>query len=156
MPNNGVPVDPISLHVIAEGGEVRETIRRPLTIGRNLTAAASCGSFATHREGAIRLALRKLHVRWWHASEHVMKRFLDRVGVAEKVLQLIPEIVQTCKICRKWAKLGPDNVCSVEIPDKFNDQVECDLLFVRKHINFHMICRCTRWHAARVIPDKKR
>ena len=66
--------------------------------------------FRTHREGAIRIALRKLHVRWWHASEHVMKRFLDRVGVADRVLQFIPEVVQTCKICREWAKSGPDNV----------------------------------------------
>ena len=111
--------------------------------------------FRTNREGAIRLSLRKLHVRWWHASEHVMKRFLDRVGVAERVLELIPEIVQTCKVCREWAKPGPDNVCSVEIPDKFNDQVECDLLFVHKYIIFHMLCRCTRWHAARVIPNKE-
>jgi len=55
-----------------------------------------------------------------------MKRFLDRVGVAERVLQWIPEIVQTCKICREWAKPGPDNVCSVVVPDKFNDQVECE------------------------------
>ena len=69
-------------------------------------------------------------------------------------MQLIPEVVQTYKICREWAKFGPDNVCSVEIPDKINDQVECDLLFVRKHIIFHMICRCTRWHATRSIPDK--
>ena len=83
-----------------------------------------------------------------------MRRFLDRVGVSDRVLELIPEIVQTCKVCREWAKPGPDNVCSVEIPDKFNDQVECDLLFVRKHIIFHMLCRCTRWEATRLIPDK--
>ena len=110
--------------------------------------------FRTNREGAIRLSLRKLHVRWWHASEHVMRRFLDRVGVSDKVLDLIPEIVQTCKVCREWAKPGPDNVCSVEIPDKFNSQVECDLIFIRKHIVFHMLCRCTRWQATREIPNK--
>ena len=110
--------------------------------------------FRTNREGAIRLALRKLHVRWWHASEHVMRRFLERVGVSEKVLQFIPSTVQTCKVCREWTKPGPDSVCSVEIPDRFNEQVECDLLFVHKHIIFHMLCRCTRWHASRIVPDK--
>ena len=51
-------------------------------------------------------------------------------------------------------KPGPDNVCSVDIPDTFNKQVECDLLFVNKHIIFHMLCRCTRWHAGAVIPHK--
>ena len=53
-----------------------------------------------------------------------------------------------------WAKPGPDNQCSVDIPDTFNKQVECDLLFVHNHIIFHMLCRCTRWHAGAVIPDK--
>ena len=83
-----------------------------------------------------------------------MKRFLDRVGVSQKVLDMIPDVVHTCKVCREWTKLGPDNVCSIEIPDKFNDQVECDLLFIHRHVIFHMLDRCTRWHAARVVPDK--
>jgi hypothetical protein len=83
-----------------------------------------------------------------------MTKLLDRVGVPQRVLDLIPEIVQTCQVCRTWAKPGPDHACSVEIPDKFNEQVECDLLFIEKHIIFHMMDRCTRWHAARLIPDK--
>ena len=110
--------------------------------------------FRTDQPGAIRLSLRKLHVRWWHASTSVMTKFLDRVGVPQRVLDLIPETVQTCQVCRTWAKPGPDHSCSVEIPDKFNEQVECGLLFVEKHIMFHMLDRCTRWHAARLIPDK--
>ena len=55
--------------------------------------------FRTDRQSAIRLSLRELHVRWWHASEHTMKKFLERVGVSDKVLSLIPEIVHTCKVC---------------------------------------------------------
>ena len=84
--------------------------------------------FRTKRESAIRLSLRKLHVRWWHASEHTMKRFLQHVGVEDRVLDLIPEIVHTCSVCRQWAKLGPSNACSVDLADAFNQQVECDLL----------------------------
>ena len=83
-----------------------------------------------------------------------MRRFLDRVGVPERVLELIPEICQTCRVCREWAKPGPAHATNTEIPDQFNVQVECDLLFVRKTIVFHMLDRCTRWHATRVIPDK--
>ena len=111
--------------------------------------------FRTNRESAIRLSLRKLHTRWWHASEHTMRRFLERVGVAQKVLDLIPEVVQTCRVCREWAKPGPSNACSVELPDKFNHQVECDLLFVHKFVIFHLIDRCTRWHAASIVPNKE-
>ena len=110
--------------------------------------------FRTNREGAIRLSLRKLHTRWWHASEHTSKRSLDRVGVSQRVLDIIPEIVQTCRVCREWAKPGPSNSSNVEIADTFNLQVECDLIFIHKFIMFHMIDRCTRWHAAMVIPNK--
>ena len=60
--------------------------------------------FRTNRESAIRLSLRKLHVRWWHAQADTMKRFLDRVGVAQKVLDLIPDTVATCSVCRARAK----------------------------------------------------
>ena len=84
-----------------------------------------------------------------------MNRFLERLGVAQKVFDLIPEIVNTCRVCRTWAKPGPSNSCSVDVPDTFNKQVECDLLFVHKHIIFHMLDRCTRWHAAQVIPNKE-
>ena len=103
--------------------------------------------FRTSRTSAIRFSLRKLHVRRWHASEHTMCRFLERVGVSEAVLKLIPEVCQTCNVCRTWAKPGPSNACSVSLTDAFNQQVECDLLFVHKHIVFHMLDRCTRWHA---------
>ena len=83
-----------------------------------------------------------------------MRRFLERVGVPDAILNLIPEICDTCKVSRMWAAPGPNNVCSVDIPDTFNKQVECDLLFIHKYIIFHMLDRCTRWHAGALVPDK--
>ena len=53
------------------------------------------------------------------------------------------------------AKPGPSNASNIEIADTFNHQVEADLLFVDSYVIFHFIDRCTRWHAAMVIPDKK-
>ena len=32
--------------------------------------------------------------------------------------------------------------------------MECDILFVYNQSVFHMLDRCTRWHATAVIPDK--
>ena len=84
-----------------------------------------------------------------------MQRFLDRVGVPQKVLDLVPEIVHTCRVCREWAKPGPSNASNIEVSDTFNQQVECVLLFIHKHVIFHMVDRCTRWHAAKVIPNKE-
>ena len=103
----------------------------------------------------MRLSLRKLHARWWHASEHTMRRFLERVGVAQMVLDLIPSNVHTCRVCREWAKPGPSNASNVEIANTFNQQVECDLILIKRITIFHKVDRCTRWHAAIVIPDRE-
>ena len=83
-----------------------------------------------------------------------MKRFLDRVGVSQKVLDLIPDTVATCSVCRAWAKPGPSNACNIDLPDTFNQQVECDLVFIHKFTILHLLDRCTRWEAGVVIPDK--
>ena len=53
------------------------------------------------------------------------------------MLKMIPDIVDTCAACRKWAKPLPDAQTSVEIVDAFNVQVECDLMFVHKYIIMH-------------------
>ena len=83
-----------------------------------------------------------------------MRKMLERCGVAEETSKMLPEICQTCKVCREWARPGPSNASNVEIADTFNAQVECDLIFIHKFIIFHMIDRCTRWHAAMVVPGK--
>jgi hypothetical protein len=46
-------------------------------------------------------------------------------------------------------------VASVELADTFNQQVEADLMFVYHYIIFHMIDRCTRWHAACLVDSKE-
>ena len=70
------------------------------------------------------------------------------------MLDLIPEIVNTCNVCRELSKPGPCNACSVDLADKFNQQVECDLLLLHKRVIFHMLDRCTPWHAV-VITEKE-
>ena len=110
--------------------------------------------FKTDRPGAIRISLRKLHSRWGHASVMMMTRFLRHVGVPQRVLDLIPETVQMCQLCRAWTKPGPGHVSCTQNSDRFNEHVECSLFFIdQQHIIFHMLDRCTRWHTARPIPD---
>ena len=108
----------------------------------------------TSNEGAIRFSLRELHVRWGHASPHATKRMLERVGVADEVLKMIQEVTDTCKVCRQWANPCPSRASNIEAA--VNVQVECDLIFIHKHIIFHMIDRCTRWHTAAIIENKEK
>ena len=69
-------------------------------------------------EDARRRILRKLHIRWWHAGAQAMQRLLDRAGVPKQVIDIIPSIVDTCKVCRAWTRPLPASVASVDIPDE--------------------------------------
>ena len=86
-----------------------------------------------------KVTLRKLHIRWWHASSSSMHKLLDRAGIPNRVLELIPSIVQTCAACRSWSKPQPENVTNVNLPDRFNHQCEADLMFVYDVIVFHIL-----------------
>ena len=105
--------------------------------------------------GQCRLTLRKLHLRWWHAQTTPMQKLLKKAGAPEEIIDMVPDIVDTCAACRTWSKPLPDAQASVEIADTFNYQVECDLLFVYKYIVFHAVDRCTRWHQAVVVENRK-
>ena len=69
-------------------------------------------------------------------------------------LSLIAPIVDTCRVCRAWGRPLPKAVASLEVAGRFNDQVECDLLFVERLIICHLVCRCIRWRAGDFVPDK--
>ena len=85
-----------------------------------------------------RLSLIKLHLRWWHAGAATMHRILQHAGVPKEVLNLLPGTVHTCASCRAWAKPTPASVASAELADRFNQQVEVDLMFVFSYIIFRV------------------
>ena len=43
---------------------------------------------------------------------------------------------------------------SISLPGKFNEEVECDLFFYKKHIVFGIIDRCIRYANGLEIPNK--
>ena len=77
----------------------------------------------------VRAALRRLHMRWYHAGIQQMERLLSLVGVPSTAMQLIPSIVDTCRICRTWAPRAPDTRIATRTTIRFNQCVQCDLLF---------------------------
>ena len=64
-----------------------------------------------------RRLIRKLRIRWWHASAQAMTRLLEGAGVPKEALEIIPDIVDTCAACRTWSQPLPQSVASVIIPD---------------------------------------
>ena len=96
------------------------------------------------RPGVVRRCLRKLHIRWYHAPSKRMTTLLTAAGVPVDVLSQIPGVVATCGVCRARQRPGNRFVVSTKLPERFNRQVELDLLFVGTHVILHMIDRCIR------------
>ena len=117
-------------------------------VGRSLKALSTSTPNTQIRE------LRKLHLRWWHGSKEAMKRVLSAAGLPKEVLDKIPQVVDTCRECRKWAKPANETIPTLRMTTAFNEHVEADLMFYREHVIFHLICCGTRWHAATVIHSK--
>ena len=105
--------------------------------------------------GGARLLLRKLHIRLWHASAQSMSNPLKRVGMSQHILDMIPDIVNTCSACRAWVEPQPASIASVGLTETFNDQVEAYLICIYNFIVFHVVGRCTRWHATRLTSSKE-
>ena len=83
-----------------------------------------------------------------------MQTFLKRGGVPDTVLRMFPEVCSTCQVCREWQRPGNAHQTAVDLPDTFNQQAEGDIMFYEDHMTYHPLDRCTRWHAATVLPDK--
>ena len=115
-----------------------------------------------HRPNVARGALRRLHLKWFHASIDTMRRLLSLMGIPSDVMAMIPAIVDTCRICRQWARNAPAVRTALRIALRFNQAVQGDLLFysdetgtvVKDYIILHLICECIRFTVAEEIPDK--
>ena len=100
-------------------------------------------------------ALRRLHLRWFHASTSRMTGLLKAAGVSNAVLQRIAATVDSCKICRMWKAPGRRTMTSSSLAEKFNEVVQVDLLFVEEFVVMHLIDESIRWTATALIADKQ-
>ena len=83
-----------------------------------------------------------------------MSTLLTAAGVPVEVVAQVADVVATCDICRNWSRPGNRSVTSTRLPERFNLEVELDLLFVGTHVVLHMIDRCIRWSVGVEIPDR--
>ena len=105
--------------------------------------------------GLITRALRKLHVRWWHAQATRMKQILSQVGLPESVLSQVKDVCDTCRICRAWAKPTSKAMSHLTQAQNFNERVQIDLLFVGSWTITHMIDEATRFSMAEIAKSRE-
>ena len=115
----------------------------------------SLRNLRSYDAGVVQRELRKLHLRWWHAREPKMRTILQAAGVDEVRLNMIRRIVDTCRECRAWQKRGNVVTASISLPSKFNEKGQCDIMFYKRQMAWHIIDECIRLSDGCHIPDKE-
>lgn len=120
--------------------------------------SASLRGLRLSNEAGQRRIIRKLHLRWWHASSHRMIQLLKSAGLPQSILDIVPEVVDTCRICRLWQKPSSDNIAVNRVVTGFNLEVEGDLIFITHQGAsppvLHLVDRGVRWGFACVLHDR--
>ena len=98
--------------------------------------------------------LRKLHLRWWHATKEEMTRVLRAANIDQETLDLIPTIVNNCRECRMWQRPANQTIPTLRLSTRFNQHVECDILFHKDRMVLHLVCCASRWHNGQEITDR--
>ena len=124
-------------------------------VNRAVGGSSDWTSFDVGKSDAdVRRTLRKLHLRWWHATRTQMEKILHAAGVPERIIAMIPSIIDTCRECRVWMAPNHDPTPTVDLCCVRNEQVEADIMFYKKHMVWHMLDRADRWYQGVVIHGK--
>eukprot|EP00975_Prorocentrum_lima_P036146 7605112-Prorocentrum_lima.AAC.1 len=62
-----------------------------------------------------------------------MHRILQAAGVKPTVLNLIPDIVDSCRMCRMCQRPPLSSAATPRLTTSFNDVAQHDLLFIDSH-----------------------
>ena len=117
-------------------------------IGRALTLLRST------TPGVVRRTLRKLHIRVWHAPASRLQTLLRHAGAPSAVIDMVPEIVDTCRVCRAWASVAPRSISSGSLAVEFNVEIQFDFMFWKEKPVCHLIDVAVRFCAAQLVPDR--
>jgi len=118
--------------------------------------------------GVVRRTLRMLHVRWWHVPQKRFENILSAAGAPGAVINMIPDIVDTCRACRMWQKPDPKSAVTARLVEAFNEVARHDLMFASPHPGQHahtkldkrtepwqhLIDTCNRLSQATIINNK--
>ena len=83
-----------------------------------------------------------------------MQHILKHAGAPKQALDLVQEIVDTCKICRQWTRPTPRAATSTRLATSFNEAVQWDILFYKQYMISHLLDEAVRWSAGSVLARK--
>ena len=83
-----------------------------------------------------------------------MQHILKHAGAPKQALDLVQEIVDTCKICRMWKRPTPKAATSTRLATSFNEMVQWDILFYKQYMISHLLDEAVRWSAGSILAKK--
>eukprot|EP00971_Amphidinium_carterae_P351019 6491860-Amphidinium_carterae.1 len=100
---------------------------------------------------SLRATLRRLHVKWWHASGARMKKLLAQAGLPERVYSEVDNVVKTCRVCRELAGPNPKPKTASRLSTTFNATLQADIVFLSGKPVLHLIDEASRFTQAKFL-----
>ena len=109
------------------------------------------------------LTLRRLHVRWHHATSTQMESILRQAGASSEVLSEIHPVIDACHVCREWTRPGHREKHSFRTVSGFNEEIQVDLVFFHSRFSarddpivpiINIIDVATRYNQAVILRTK--
>ena len=95
--------------------------------------------------------VRKLRLRWWHATKDAMKTIFRAAGSPNTWEQTIVAEIDMCKEFQNWTLKRLTNTPSEKSFSRLNQLGEVDSLVYKDHAVFHDLDRCTSFHAEQEV-----
>ena len=77
----------------------------------------------------VKRLLRRIHLRWYHATAPAMIRLLEMIGCPDSTIKLVHDIVATCRVCRTWTRRARDTKLAIRLSVKFSQCVQVEFTF---------------------------
>ena len=84
-----------------------------------------------------------------------MENLLKAAGIDDVTISWIPEIIETCRACRAWAKVPDPPTSCVELVEKQNEKIQGDIFFYKVYQVWNMLDKADRFHNGCMITDKE-
>eukprot|EP00971_Amphidinium_carterae_P342128 6481320-Amphidinium_carterae.1 len=83
-----------------------------------------------------------------------MRKLLSLAGAQKQTIDEVDDIIDTCSVCREWARRPDHAVHSNNITTMFNECVQVDLLFLAEGTVLHCVDTTIKWSVAAFIKDR--
>ena len=103
-----------------------------------------------------RKGIEKVHTNLNHKSKEQMIYAYRNAGrLSEEVRKMINEVVEGCRVCKKYAKSKPKPAVAIPKATEFNSIVTIDLKEMGDKYILWMVCAATRYIQGKVLNNKK-